>query len=278
MPTGFSIGPLFIHFYGIILMTGALAGALLADREARRRGQSSDLVWDSFVWVLIGGIIGARLWHILTPPPSMVEQGVTTLYYLTHPLDALNIRNGGLGIPGAIIGGAIALYWFCKRRKIDYLMWVDIAAPGLALGQAIGRWGNFVNQEVYGAPTNLPWAIYIDPIYRVQGFQEFERFHPLFLYESIWNLINMALLLWLGHRYAKSLRNGDIFLVYLIGYPVGRFLLEFLRLDSSQVAGLNANQTVMLIVALTAGVVLFLRWRKNPPNSTAVDDINGSDL
>lgn len=278
MPTGFNIGPLFIHFYGIILMTGALAGALLADREARRRGQSSDLVWDSFVWVLIGGIIGARLWHILTPPPSMVEQGVTTLYYLTHPLDALNIRNGGLGIPGAIIGGAIALYWFCKRRKIDYLMWVDIAAPGLALGQAIGRWGNFVNQEVYGAPTNLPWAIYIDPIYRVQGFQEFERFHPLFLYESIWNLINMALLLWLGHRYAKSLRNGDIFLVYLIGYPVGRFLLEFLRLDSSQVAGLNANQTVMLIVALTAGVVLFLRWRKNPPNSTAVDDINGSDL
>lgn len=278
MPTGFNIGPLFIHFYGIILMTGALAGALLADREARRRGQSSDLVWDSFVWVLIGGIIGARLWHILTPPPSMVEQGVTTLYYLTHPLDALNIRNGGLGIPGAIIGGAIALYWFCKRRKIDYLMWVDIAAPGLALGQAIGRWGNFVNQEVYGAPTNLPWAIYIDPIYRVQGFQEFERFHPLFLYESIWNLINMALLLWLGHRYAKSLRNGDIFLVYLIGYPVGRFLLEFLRLDSSQVAGLNANQTVMLIVALAAGVVLFLRWRKNPPNSTAVDDINGSDL
>lgn len=264
MPTGFYIGPLFIHFYGIILMTGAVAGALLAEREARRRGQSSDMVWDGFVWVLIGGIIGARIWHILTPPPSMVAQGVTTLFYLTHPLDAINIRNGGLGIPGAIIGGAIALYWFCKRRNFDYLMWVDIAAPGLALGQAIGRWGNFVNQEVYGAPTDLPWAIYIDPLHRVQGFQEFERFHPLFLYESIWNLANMALLLWIGRRYAKSLRNGDIFLVYLVGYPLGRFLLEFLRLDSSQVAGLNANQAVMLVVALTAATILFLRWRKNP--------------
>ena len=265
MPTGFNIGPLFIHFYGIILMSGALAGALLAERETRRRRQNSEMVWDAFVWVLIGGIIGACVWHILTPPPSMVEQGITTLYYLTHPLDALNIRNGGLGIPGAIIGGVIALYWFSKKRKVDFLMWVDIAAPGLALGQAIGRWGNFINQEVYGAPTNLPWAIYIDPLHRVPGFQDYERFHPLFLYESIWSLANMALLLWLGHRYAKSLRNGDIFLVYLIGYPLGRFLLEFLRLDSSQVAGLNANQTLMLIIAMAAAVTLFLRWRKNPP-------------
>lgn len=277
MPTGFYIGPLFIHFYGIILMTGALAGALLADREARRRGQNSDMVWDGFVWVLIGGIIGARIWHILTPPPSMVAQGVTTLFYLTHPLDAINIRNGGLGIPGAIIGGAIALYWFCKRNNFNYLMWVDIAAPGLALGQAIGRWGNFVNQEVYGAPTDLPWAIYIDPLHRVQGFETFERFHPLFLYESIWNLANMALLLWLGRRFAKSLRHGDIFLVYLIGYPLGRFLLEFLRLDSSQVAGLNANQTFMLIVALTAAIILFLRWRKNPPTVEGNDAIQAPE-
>ena len=276
MPTGFSIGPLFIHFYGIILMTGALAGALLAVREAKRRGQSSDLVWDGFIWVLIGGIIGARIWHILTPPPSHVAQGITTMYYLTHPLDAINIRNGGLGIPGAIIGGAIALYWFCKRSKIDYLMWVDIAAPGLALGQAIGRWGNFVNQEVYGAPTNLPWAIYIDPIHRIQGFQDFETFHPLFLYESIWNLANMALLLWIGHRFAKGLKNGDIFLVYLIGYPLGRFFLEFLRLDASEVAGLNANQTVMLVVVIAASITLFLRWRKNPPNKVSNEVESGS--
>jgi phosphatidylglycerol:prolipoprotein diacylglycerol transferase len=202
----------------------------------------------------------------------MVAQGITTLYYLSHPLDAINIRQGGLGIPGAIIGGALALYFFCRRRKINFLMLVDIAAPGLALGQAIGRWGNFVNQEVYGAPTNLPWAIFIDPQHRVQGFQQFERFHPLFLYESLWNLANMALLLWLGRRYVKNLQHGDIFLVYLIVYPIGRFLLEFLRLDSSQVAGINANQTVMLIVALAASVILYLRRRRNPKQELASDD------
>lgn len=272
MPTGFYVGPLFIHFYGIILMSGALAAAILADREARRRDQSGDLVWDAFVWVLIGGIIGARVWHILTPPPSMVAQGITTLYYLTHPLDAFNTRLGGLGIPGAIIGGGLALFFFCRKRNLEFLMWADITAPGLALGQAIGRWGNFINQEVYGAPTNLPWAIYIDPINRIQGFQQFERFHPLFLYESLWNLANMAFLLWLGRRYIKKLRNGDIFLVYLIVYPLGRFLLDFLRLDASEIAGINANQTVMLVVALVAGSILFIRRRKKPSSEITTEE------
>ncbi|MDD5466959.1 MAG: prolipoprotein diacylglyceryl transferase [Anaerolineales bacterium] len=146
MSTGFQIGPLFIRYYGIILMLGALAGAWLADREARRRGQDNELVWDALVWVLIGGILGARLWHILTPPPSMVAQGITTAYYLTHPLDALAIWRGGLGIPGAVIGGVLALYLYCRKRKVSFLMWIDIVSPSLALGQAIGRWGNFVNQ------------------------------------------------------------------------------------------------------------------------------------
>jgi len=261
MPAGFKIGPLFIYYYGIILMLGALAGAWLASREAQRRGQSTELVWDGLIWVLIGGIIGARLWHIFTPPPSMVERGITTAYYLTHPLDLINIRNGGLGIPGAVIGGALALYWFCKRRKIDFRVWADIAAPGLALGQAIGRWGNFVNQEVYGRPSSLPWAIRIDPEYRLPGFEDFEYFHPLFLYESLWNFANMGLLLWLARRYPKRLKPGDLFLVYLLVYPIGRFLLEFLRLDSAQVAGINANQTIMLLVALVAGGLLYWRQR-----------------
>ncbi len=277
MPNGFYIGPLFVHFYGVILMTGALAGALLAERGARKRGQSSDMVWDAFIWLLIGGIIGARIWHILTPPPSFVEQGITTSFYLTHPLDALNMRKGGLGIPGAIIGGAIALYWFCRNRKIDFWMWTDIAAPGLALGQAIGRWGNYVNQEVYGAPTSLPWAIYIEPLYRIPGFEQFERFHPLFLYESLWSLANMAFLLWVGHRYSSRLKNGDIFLMYLIIYPVGRFLLEFLRLDASMVAGINFNQTFMLIVALVASAALFFHLRKPASELQPMDDAGNKE-
>ncbi|MBN1667711.1 MAG: prolipoprotein diacylglyceryl transferase, partial [Anaerolineales bacterium] len=158
MPDSFTIGPLRIYYYGIILMTGALAAAFLAASEAKRRKQNPEIVWDGLIWVLIFGIIGARVWHILTPPPSMVERGITTMWYLTHPLDMLNIRAGGLGIPGAVIGGALGLYIFCRRNKFDFRMWADIAAPTVALGQAIGRWGNFVNQELYGKPTDLPWA------------------------------------------------------------------------------------------------------------------------
>lgn len=271
MPTGFQLGPLYIRFYGIILMIGAVAAAFLADREARRRGQDSELVWDGLIWVLIGGIIGARVWHILTPPPSMVEAGITTYFYLTHPLDALAIWRGGLGIPGAIIGGLIAIYFFCRYRKLDFLMWLDIAAPALALGQAIGRWGNYVNQELYGAPTNLPWKIYIEPQYRLPGFTDQEYFHPLFLYESLWNLGIVIVLLLLARRGADWLINGDIFLIYLILYPLGRFLLEFIRLDSAQVAGINANQTVMAVVAVAAVITLVVRHRRKPPAALVED-------
>ncbi len=258
MPEGFYIGSLEIRFYGIILMLGAVAGAFLATREAKRRGYEPEIVWDLMIYLLIGGIIGARVWHILTPPPS---SGITAGWYFTHPLDALNIRKGGLGIPGAVIGGAIVLYLYTRRHGLNFAEWADIAAPGLALGQAIGRWGNFFNQELYGAPTNLPWKIYIDPQHRLAGFENMEYYHPLFLYEALWNLGNMFLLLWFSRRFADRLKNGDIFLLYLIVYPVGRFFLDFLRLDASLVDGININQTVMAVVAAAAAVALFLRHR-----------------
>jgi phosphatidylglycerol:prolipoprotein diacylglycerol transferase len=264
---GIQIGPVIITYYGIILMSGALVGAWVATTEARRRGLDTEMVWDGLVWVIIGGILGARLWHILTPPPSMVERGITTAFYLTHPLDALDIRQGGLGLPGALIGGLLALYLFCRRRKTSPLVWVDVAAPGMAIGQAIGRWGNFVNQELYGLPTNLPWAIKIDPQHRLPEFQNFEYYHPTFLYESLWNLGNMFLLLWMARRYEDELRPGDLFLTYLVVYPVGRFFIEFLRLDSAQVAGINANQTVMAVVAVVAAGLLFYRHRFAPKPS-----------
>jgi phosphatidylglycerol---prolipoprotein diacylglyceryl transferase len=256
------VGPFCITFYGIILMVGALAAAFLAEREARRRGLKSEIVWDALIWVLIGGIIGARLWHVFTPPPSMIAQGITPGFYLTHPLDLINTRAGGVGIPGAILGGGIALYLFTRRHKLNFGTWADIAAPALALGQAIGRWANFVNQEVYGRPTNLPWAIYIDENHRLPEYMQYSRYHPLFLYESLWNLANMAFLLWLSRRYADRLKPGDVFLTYLIIYPVGRFWMEFLRLDSSRVAGINANQTVALIVAIVASALLYWRHRR----------------
>lgn len=261
MPQGFYIGPLFIRYYGIIVTLGAFAAAWLSSREAKRRGLDPEFVWDGLIWVLIGGIVGARLWHIFTPPESMVEQGITTYYYLTHPLDAINIRQGGLGIPGAVIGGGLALYVFTRRKQQKFAVWADIVAPALALGQAIGRWGNFINQELYGGPTDLPWGIFIEPRYRVPGYEMFERFHPLFLYESIWNLANMFFLILISKRFADRMRAGDVFLIYLVTYPVGRFLLEFMRLDAAKIGGINANQTLMVVVASLASIALIIRHR-----------------
>lgn len=262
MPEGFSIGPLFIRFYGILLMLGAVAGGWLAAREARRRGHDPEIVWDLLIYLIIGGVIGARLWHIFTPPPSSIEQGITTAWYLTHPLDALAVWNGGLGIPGAVIGGAVTLYFYARKHQLSFAEWADLGAPSLALGQAIGRWGNFFNQELYGAPTDLPWKIYIDPLHRMRGFETVEYFHPLFLYESLLSLVNMFLLLWLGRRHADKLKTGDLFLVYLILYPAERFFLDFLRLDASLVGGVNANQTVMAGIALAAAAALIQRHRR----------------
>jgi phosphatidylglycerol:prolipoprotein diacylglycerol transferase len=272
MPDGFYIGSFKIYFYGIIITSGVILGAWLASREARRRGVDGDLIWDALVWLMIGGVVGARLWHILTPPQSMVEQGVTTSFYFTHPLDMLNIRAGGLGIPGAVIGGILALYLYTRKYRLDFVQWTDISAPALALGQAIGRWGNYFNQELYGAPTNLPWAIYIEPTRRLPEYQAVSYYHPLFLYESIWNLANMAVLLWLGRRFPDKLKKGDLFLIYLIIYPFGRFMLEFLRLDASQVAGLNANQTVMLVVGVASTILLILRKRQAQTNSPVIPE------
>jgi phosphatidylglycerol---prolipoprotein diacylglyceryl transferase len=263
MPDGFPLGPIYIRFYGIILMLGALAGAWLATREAKRRGHEPEIVWDLLTYLLVGGIIGARIWHILTPPPS---SGVTAGWYLTHPLDAMAIWKGGLGIPGAVIGGAIVLYFYTRRHKLSFAEWADIASPSLALGQALGRWGNYFNQELYGSPTNLPWKISISPEHRLPEYTNVEYYHPLFLYESIWNLGNMFFLLWVSRRYADRLKDGDIFLMYLIIYPIGRFLLDFLRLDASLVNGININQTVMAIVAVCASAALY--WRHRADGST----------
>lgn len=255
---GLHIGPLYIHFYGVILMTGVVAGAYLAEWGAKQRKMHSEFIWDVLFWVVIGGVVGARIWHILTPPPSMVAYGITTHYYLTHPMDAIAVWNGGLGIPGAVVGGVIALYIMCKRRKENFLAWLDVIAPAAALGQAIGRWGNYVNQELYGAPTDLPWAITIDPANRLPEFAEYAKYHPIFLYESLWSLATVLFLVWVSRVYKKTLKAGDVFLIYLITYPTIRILLDFLRLDASEVGGFNANQTLMAVVlVLAAGTLIY---------------------
>ena len=224
------------------------------------------MAWDLLPWALIGGIIGARVWHILFPPASMVADGITTMFYLTHPLDALNLRKGGLGIPGAVLGGLVAGWIYCRVKKVPLGPWVDAIAPGLALAQGVGRWGNFFNQEVYGSPTSLPWKLFIDPAHRLQDYLNVEYYHPLFFYEFLWNIGNMAVLLWLSRRLAGWLKTWDLFIIYAGIYGFGRFWLEFLRLDPAPVGLLNINQSIMGGIFVLSVIVLFLRHRKSANN------------
>lgn len=250
-----------VYYYGLILMTGVLAAVFLSMHQAKKKGLDTVFLWDSVFLVVVGGIIGARLWHIITPPPSMVEQGITFQYYLTHPLDALNIRSGGLGLPGAVIGGLVVFFWYSRKKGQPFLIWVDTVAPAIPLGQAIGRWGNFVNQELYGAPSDLPWAIFIEPGFRLPEFKDVAYYHPIFLYEALWNLGSVFLLLWISRRFEEKLKPGDVFLAYMVTYPIIRILLDFIRLDASMVGGINANQVFMALILILALGLLFFRRR-----------------
>jgi phosphatidylglycerol---prolipoprotein diacylglyceryl transferase len=266
---GLHFGQFTIYFYALIILLGVLVACFMTARRAKAYGQDPELVWDLATWLLIAGIIGARLWHIALPSASQVAAGITFQFYMTHPLDAINIRNGGLGIPGAVLGGALALYIFTRIKKINFWVWTDMIAPGLILAQAIGRWGNFVNQELYGAPSNLPWAIYIDEAYRLPQFANVSTYHPLFLYECLWNIAVMFLILWVEQQFVKKLKAGDLFLIYLVGYAIGRFLLEFLRLDTAQAFGFDFNQYFMAAVAILAGGWLFVRLTNVDDEETA---------
>lgn len=253
---GIMIGPVFLHFYGVIIMLGVVAALRLAMACGKRRGYDPDTYWDMAPWMLIPGILGARLWHVLMPS---VSSGLSFGWYLRHPAEILAIWKGGLGIPGGVIGGCLGIWLFCRRRKISFPDFMDTVAPAVPLGQAIGRWGNFVNQELYGRPSTLPWAITIDPAYRAPEYADVATYHPLFLYESLFNLL-LSFVLWrLDSRNTLKLKPGSLFLIYLVAYPTARFFLEFLRLDTAQVGGVNGNQVVMAVTAVTAAAALAMR-------------------
>ena len=259
---GFSLGPLLFRWGGLLIILGIAAGLLLAVREAKHRTYDVGIITDLFLPLIIWGTIGARLWHILTPPLSSVQLGLTTQYYLSHPIDMLALWIGGYGIPGALIGGFVALYFFARANEYNFWQLADLLAPSLVLAQAIGRLGNYFNQELYGLPTNLPWKIFIEPAYRLMGFETVETYHPLFAYEAVLNFINLLLLLWLARRFADTLKTGDLFLAYLGTYSVVRLLLEFLRLDVSLIYGINVNQVFFAFVFICAGFYLY--WRHRP--------------
>jgi phosphatidylglycerol:prolipoprotein diacylglycerol transferase len=258
---GPSLGPLVFHWSGLLIVLGIGVGLWLSALLAKRRNYDVGIIADLFLPLIIWGTIGARLWHILTPPLSSVELGLTTQHYLSHPIDAMALWIGGFGIPGALIGGVVALFFFARATELNFWELADLLAPGLALAQAIGRVGNYFNQELYGLPTNFPWKIFIQPAYRLAGFETIEYYHPLFAYEVILNLVNLIFLLWLARRFAGMLRAGDLFLAYLGIYAFIRLLLEFLRLDAALVIGIDVNQVFFAIAFICAGIGLFLNRR-----------------
>jgi phosphatidylglycerol:prolipoprotein diacylglycerol transferase len=275
-PIAFQIGPIAVYWYGIFIVAGILAAAYLSTYTARLFGEDPQLVWDALVWVVLLGVIGARLYHVLTPSPSM---GVDRWYYFRHPAQIFATWKGGLGIYGAVAGGFLGLYIVIRRAKRNMWRWMDIMVPGLALAQAIGRWGNFVNQELYGRPTDLPWGIYIDPSFRLQGYEMYERFHPTFFYESMWSLVTCVVLVYLIWRYRDRIIPGIIAGIYFISYSTIRFLLEFIRLDSPAIGKITIAQIVALLVI--AIWIALITWRvktyKKPDEVPAADNVLASE-
>lgn len=250
-PIAFSLGPLEIRWYAVFILSGILGGVLLSSWLAGKRGLDPNFVLDIVPWVVIAGIIGARLYWVMLEWDRFADD----------PLAALNLRSGGLTIHGAVVGGALALWVLCRFYRQPFLTWLDVLAPALALGQALGRWGNWANQEAFGTPTDLPWAVTIDPARRPAGYEQYATFHPTFLYESAFNLMNAVVLGWLvvqGPR-LRWYRTGDVFALYCIGYGVVRFFLERIRTDSLYIGPLPAAYWLSFALIFLGIGLLF--WR-----------------
>lgn len=253
-PVIFELGPFALRYYGLCIAIGVAVATWFTARELARKGYDGALALDALFFVVPLGLIGARIYHVITDydlydgNPHSFFPGV------------FEIWNGGLGIYGAVIGGFLGLLLFARLRGINPLVFADAAAPGLILAQAIGRWGNYFNQELFGHPSSLPWAIEIAPENRPPGFTNEVTFHPTFLYESIWNVLVFLVLLFVARRFADSLKNGDIALLYVCLYSVGRFFVETLRVDPAFLIGdFRGNLFVASVLALTFALILFLR-------------------
>ena len=245
-----TIGPLSIHAYGLMIALGVIAAVWLLGRRLEAAGVGTREDASSIaVSAVIAGVIGSRLYHV-----------VTDWELFKHDLIKIpQIWKGGLGIPGGILFGTLAAAWAFKRRGIRPLVGVGIAAPSLPLAQAIGRWGNWWNQELFGKPTTLPWALRVSNDKIPPGYAPGTTFHPTFLYESLWNFALCGVLLWIDRRF--KLRPGRLFAVYVVGYAVGRFWVEGLRIDFAHTTGgLRLNQWVALVVGLLAVGYLVIDW------------------
>jgi phosphatidylglycerol:prolipoprotein diacylglycerol transferase len=249
-PVLFSIGAVELHWYGLSLALALLAGVYLAQHLGKRVGISKEKIVDLAFVATLCAIVGARLVHVLND----------WTYYQGHLGDIPQLWKGGIAFHGALLGGILALWWYSRLQKRSFLQLADIVFPALALGQVIGRWGNWFNQELYGRPTDVAWAIPIDQAHRLAGFELFTRFHPLFLYEMLGNAVILAVLLLLWHR--AKVRAGDIAAVYLVLSPSLRFGLDFFRLDEPMIGTITNAQLFSLMLIFAGLALLFTRSRR----------------
>lgn len=257
----FSIGPLEVHFYGLFIATGAMLAVFIARRRYAARGGAIDVADGAAFWALICGFLGARLAYASTHLGS----------FEGRPWAILFIWEGGLALFGGLTGGAFGAYFYLRRNNGDIPAFADSVAPALPLAQAIGRFGNYFNQELYGTPTTLPWALEIDPANRVESYQDFATFHPTFLYESLYNLVLVGALLFIDKKKLLK-RRGSLIFAYGIGYGFGRFLLELIRTDTTfRFLGLSRNAYVALVVMVGAAVLLFVYERRAPKGALGDD-------
>jgi phosphatidylglycerol:prolipoprotein diacylglycerol transferase len=250
-PVVFDAGPLALTYYGLFVALGIAVGTWLTGRELARKGYDAALALEALFFVVPLGVAGARIYYV-----------AGNYDFYAKPFRAgLEVWNGGLDIYGALVGGFVGVLLFGWLRGINPLAFADAAAPGLVLAQAVGRWGDYFNQEVFGRPSELPWAIRIAQENRPAEFADAAAFHPAFLYESIWDLLVCFVLLWVARRFADWLRNGDLFLIYVSLYSVGRFFVETLRVDPAFVlwGSVRGNLLVSGVLALVCASILLLR-------------------
>jgi phosphatidylglycerol---prolipoprotein diacylglyceryl transferase len=284
-PIAFQIGSFPIHWYGICYALGLAAVYLVLVREARRRGEDPEYVGNGMVVVAIAALIGGRLYHLIDQWALYAQDPITAILPIVRQADGSYAFAGfsGLGVPGGIITGTLAAWYLTRRWKADFWTWADIVAPALFIMQAIGRFGNFFNQELYGPPTSLPWGIAIDCAHRVAAYPcelfplATTHFQPLFLYESVSGLIGAATLLWLARRPTTRLVPGDLLLIFFVWYGTTRFVLEFLRTGNWTFFGIPTAQIVTIAFVLVGLIGLWYRHGPGRPRPTERDDSADAD-
>jgi prolipoprotein diacylglyceryl transferase len=255
---GFHLGPLFLHLYGLCIALGVLAAFWLANRRWVQAGGKPGELERPGIWAVAAGFLGGRLGYVATHTGAFHGKWWEVLY----------IWNGGLALYGGLTLGILTGMWAARRYHLPVLRALDAAIPAIPLAQAFGRWGNYFNQELFGTPTTLPWALRVDPEFRPPQYRQFETFHPTFLYESLYNLLVVAILLRVSAT--RRLRPGSLSLLYLVLYGAGRFGLELLRTDTTyRLFGLSRNAYISLAVVIGGSVWLFLRERRRPAAEAA---------